>query len=262
MAIDNAAPAVRPQYVMDRKVLAGNKDPRNLAPGRIWGAEYELGYTGKPLDMITAPLHTPIFIQLANFFRTLNDEGTGIPAFTHGERGAGVGRTAGGLAMLMGASNLTMKESFKAWDEMMAVFLEALYDWYMQFGEDKAIKGDFAVVVSGANAILARDALIEKLEAFAAATMNPGDIPFVDRYELVKIRAEVLGLPNRVVKSDKDMVAEAAAQQAVINQPQGGQDAGQSAGDGGLPQGSTRGFGTGANQGSAQVPPPAAGQGP
>ena len=46
------------------------------------------------------------------------DESTGLPSFSHGQTGvSGVGRTASGISMLMGAAQLSIKTVIKNIDD-------------------------------------------------------------------------------------------------------------------------------------------------
>ena len=250
MMVDNAASAVKPQVMLNMRRMVGNKDILNLWPGRAWFVTSEAGDQVPPIETVDMPLHTPLFQQMANQFKTLGDEGSGIPSFQHGDRSPGVGRTVGGLSMLMGAANMLIKENVRGWDECFEKFLKMLYDWYMQFGEDPMAKGDFNVNVKGTHSVMAREFKSEKLEIFAEKTLNPLDAPLIDRRELLKERAEALEIDPKVLKSQEAAEKDA---QAAQEQAARGEQNGAGNGNGSAPGGENQ-FGSAAPTGQGQLP--------
>ncbi len=232
-------------------------------PGRMWFITSEPSDQKPPIETVDFPNHTAIYQQMANMFKSLGDEGSGIPSFQHGDRSPGVGRTVGGLSMLMGAANLLVKENARAWDECFERFLTLLYDWYMQFGEDKMAKGDFNVHVRGAHSVQAREFKSERLEVFAERTANQLDAPLIDRRELLKERAEALEIDPRILKTPDQIAADLQAQREIAaNQPLEEDGNGNvrdgSAGAGGGDFGSTAPTGQGALPGQGISAPPGA----
>jgi hypothetical protein len=76
--------------------------------------------------------------------RQLADESTGIPSFSHGQTGVtGVGRTASGMSMLMGAAAQNIKTVVKNVDDYLASPLgKAMFAFNMQFDFDPEANGD------------------------------------------------------------------------------------------------------------------------
>ena len=227
MMVDNAARAVMPQVEMDKRRIAGNRDPLNMYPGRVWFAEEAIMGNNQPaIRTVEFPLHAATFLQIANVAKSWMDDASAIPSFTHGDRSPGVGRTVGGLSLLMGAANVMLKEPLRAWDECFERFLLLLYDWFMQFDEDPEIKGDFTVNVKGTHSILAKEFKVEKLDSFLGRVSNEFLAPYVDFHELIMEIGEAMELPARIVKTETQVQEEAAQAQAQAQLEAGAEGAG------------------------------------
>lgn len=69
----------------------------------------------------------------------------------------GAGETASGLSMLMGASNILLKDRVKDFDEYVsAPFIRAMYRFNMQWNPREEIKGDYEVVATGRSRLSAK----------------------------------------------------------------------------------------------------------
>ncbi len=77
-------------------------------------------------------------MQLFDKARQLADESTGLPSFSHGQTGiTGVGRTASGISMLMGAASGHIKTVIKNVDDYLLRPLgEGFFRFNMQFDFD------------------------------------------------------------------------------------------------------------------------------
>ena len=73
--------------------------------------------------------------------RQLSDEATGIPSYSHGVGGVmGVGRTASGMSMLMGAAAQNVKAVVRNVDDyLLSPLGKALFAFNMQFNFDQNI---------------------------------------------------------------------------------------------------------------------------
>ena len=71
--------------------------------------------------------------------RQLSDEATGIPSYSHGVGGVmGVGRTASGMSMLMGAAAQNIKAVVRNIDDyLLSPLGKALFAFNMQFNFDE-----------------------------------------------------------------------------------------------------------------------------
>ena len=252
MLVDNAAKAVEPQWEVDGSRLVFMRDVTEFTPGKVWITKSPTGVAVPAIRATNVPLHTGTFISMFQVFKSLGDEASAIPSFQHGERSPGVGRTVGGLSMLMSAANVMLKEPLKSWDSTMKTAMERLYDWNMQFSERSDIKGDFEVKVEGSYSVMSRELRADKLLGFMSATANPIDAPIIHRREGWLHYVEAMDLPAELIKNDDEIAREMeaqAAQLAAQPQPEGGAGGQQLTGGNGS---------AGAAPGGADFPPDAA----
>jgi hypothetical protein len=146
---------------------------------------------------------------LADRFENNADEVSAIPRYMTGENvGSGAGGTASGLSMLMGASNIMIKDLISNWDEGVTVpFIRGMYRWNMQFNPDHSIKGDFDVSARGTSSLVAREVRAQQLDQFSMAVANPMDAPFIKRDKLLRQRAEAHELSD-IVKTEEEVMQE------------------------------------------------------
>lgn len=203
--MDNAAICAGPQFEVNVDLLSQDDDPRDAHPFRVWlrsGVGAEANYPALRVQQL--PSYTNEFLQIFKLFEENIHEST-IPSYMHGEgvsKGS-VGRTVGGLSMLMGAAQVTLKDQLSSIDDVVRDFIGGMYHWNMQFNPKPEIKGDFSVVVKGTSSLVAREVRAQNLDQFAQSTLNQVDQPFVNRYELLKQRVRVLELGDSIL-NDKD----------------------------------------------------------
>jgi hypothetical protein len=119
--------------------------------------------------------------------RQLSDESTGIPSYSHGATGVmGVGRTASGMSMLMGAAAQNIKAVVRNIDDYLLTPLgKALFAFNMQFNFDKQFtNGDLEVKARGTESLMRNEIRSQRLLQFMQMTANQQMAPFV-KYDYV-----------------------------------------------------------------------------
>ena len=150
------------RMAVDNSALSGNLlieiDETNLVPGQdleVYPGKVFRRQAGAPGQAIFGTKYPNVSNELLMMFdkaRQLSDESTGIPSFSHGSTGVmGVGRTASGMSMLMGAAAQNIKSVVRNIDDyLLAPLGKALFAFNMQFNFDKEYtKGDLEVVARG-----------------------------------------------------------------------------------------------------------------
>jgi len=225
--MDNAAISAGPQIEVNVDLLAPGEDPRDVHPFRVWLREGTGVDSQYPAVRVTnLPSYTAEFLQLAEYFTNNVNEST-VPSFLHGQPSSGVGRTVGGLSLLMGASQTSLKDQMATLDEeIVKPFIQAMYHWNMQFNDKAEVKGDFEIKVRGSSSLVAKEVRAQNLEAFAQSTVNDLDAQFVDREELLRQRIKVQELGDGIVKDPQEVKQDQqASQQDASNQQQQDQQA-------------------------------------
>ena len=156
-------------------------------------------------------------MQLFDKARVLADESTGFPSFAHGQTGVqGVGRTASGISMLMGAASGAIKNVIKNVDDYLLRPLgERLYRFNMQFDFDPNIRGDLEVKARGTESLMANEVRSQRLMQFMQIASNPTLAPFAKFQYIIREIAKSLELdPDKVTNN----MNEAAIQAELMKQ--------------------------------------------
>ena len=209
MAIDNAA-------------LSGNLiieiDETNLVPGQDMSVYHgktfrrQGGAPGQAIFGTKFPNVAQENIQLFDKARVLADESTGFPSFAHGQTGvSGVGRTASGISMLMGAANGSIRTVVKNVDDYLVRPLgRAFFAFNMQFDFDESIRGDLEVRASGTESLMANEVRSQRLMQFLQVAQNPVLAPFAKMDFIIREIAKSMDLdPDKVTNSMQDAAIQA-----------------------------------------------------
>ena len=249
------------RMAVDNAVLSGNLlievDETNLVPGQdltVYPGKVFRRQGGAPGQAIFGTKYPNVSSENMMMFdkaRQLADESTGLPSFAHGQTGiSGVGRTASGISMLMGAASGSVKTVIKNVDDYLLRPLgEGLFRFNMQFDFDPEIKGDLEVKARGTESLMANEVRSQRLMQFLGIASNPALAPFAKFQYVIREIAKSLDLdPDKVTNN----MSEAALQAEMLKgfqapaeqQPMAGADVADPTGAGG------------GNIGTGQVPVP------
>ena len=250
MAVDNAVLSGNLLIEVDETNLVPGQD-LSVYPGKVFRRQG--GAPGQAIFGTKFPNVAGENLQLFDKARVLADESTGFPSFAHGQTGVqGVGRTASGISMLMGAASGTIKNVIKNVDDYLLRPLgEGLFQFNMQFDYDPEIKGDLEVKARGTESLMANEVRSQRLMQFLQVSSNPALAPFAKFQYIIREIAKSLDLdPDKVTNNMND----AAIQAELMKQFQQEKQAEQGAPAGANPM-DTSGAG-GANIGVGQAPLP------
>lgn len=202
MAVDNAA-------------LSGNiiieVDETNMVPGqnmKVFPGKVFRRQGGAPGQSIFATKYPNVsneLMQLYDKARQLTDESTGMPSYAHGGTGvAGMGRTASGMSMLMGAAAHNIKAVVKNIDDyLLSAMGKNMFAFNMQFNFDKDITGDLAIVARGTDALMRNEIRSQRLLQFLQTGMqNPATAPLIKADYILRELATSLELDEEKVVND------------------------------------------------------------
>ena len=250
MAVDNAVLSGNLLIEVDETNLVPGQD-LSVYPGKVFRRQG--GAPGQAIFGTKFPNVAGENLQLFDKARVLADESTGFPSFAHGQTGVqGVGRTASGISMLMGAASGTIKNVIKNVDDYLLRPLgEGLFQFNMQFDYDPEIKGDLEVKARGTESLMANEVRSQRLMQFLQVSSNPALAPFAKFQYIIREIAKSLDLdPDKVTNNMND----AAIQAELMKQFQQEKQAEQGAPAGANPMDPT-GAG-GGNMGVGQAPTP------
>jgi hypothetical protein len=249
MAVDNAVLSGNLLIEVDETNLVPGQD-LSVYPGKVFRRQG--GAPGQAIFGTKFPNVASENLQLFDKARVLADESTGFPSFAHGQTGvSGVGRTASGISMLMGAAQGGIKNVIKNVDDYLLRPLgEGFFRFNMQFDFDPEIKGDLEVKARGTESLMANEVRSQRLMQFMQVASSPALAPFAKFQYIIREIAKSLDLDPDKVTND---MAEAAIQAEIMKEFQ--QQQPQQAGPAGANPADPTGAG-GGTIGTGQAPTP------
>ena len=219
MAVDNAVLSGNLIIEVDETNLVPGQD-LSVYPGKIFRRQG--GAPGQAIFGTKFPNVSNENMQLFDKARQLADESTGMPSFAHGQTGvSGVGRTAAGISMLMGAASGSIKTVIKNVDDYLLKPLgEGLFRFNMQFNFNPEIKGDLEVIARGTESLMANEVRSQRLMQFLQVASNPALAPFAKFNYIVREIAKSMDLDPTKVTNNMD---EAMIQAELLKGMQGEQ---------------------------------------
>ena len=214
MAVDNAVLSGNLIVEVDETNLVPGQD-LSLYPGKVFRRQG--GAPGQAIFGTKFPNVSSENMMLFDKARQLADESTGMPSFAHGQTGVqGVGRTASGISMLMGAASGSIKTVIKNVDDYLLRPLgEGFFRFNMQFDFDPEIKGDLEVKARGTESLMANEVRSQRLMQFLGIASNPALAPFAKFQYIISEIAKSLDLdPDKVTNN----MSEAALQAELMKQ--------------------------------------------
>mgnify|MGYP003109451915 FL=1 len=220
MAVDNAVLSGNLLIEVDETNLTPGQD-LTVYPGKVFRRQG--GAPGQAIFGTKFPNVSNENMQLFDKARVLADESTGIPSFSHGQTGVtGVGRTAAGISMLMGAAAGSIKTVVKNFDDYMLRPLgQAMFAFNMQFNYNKDIKGDLEVKARGLESLMQNEVRSQRLMSFLQITSNPVLAPFAKFPYIIREIAKSMMLdPNKVTNTPEEMLRQTYLMQQQQQQQQ------------------------------------------
>ena len=214
MAVDNAVLSGNLIVEVDETNLVPGQD-LSLYPGKIFRRQG--GAPGQAIFGTKFPNVSSENMMLFDKARVLADESTGFPSFAHGQTGvSGVGRTASGISMLMGAAAGSIKTVIKNVDDYLLRPLgENFFRFNMQFDFDPELKGDLEVKARGTESLMANEVRSQRLMQFLNVASNPTLAPFAKFQYIIREIAKSMDLdPDKVTNN----MSEAALQAEMMKQ--------------------------------------------
>lgn len=235
MAVDNAVLSGNLIFEVDETNLVPGQD-LSVYPGKVFRRQG--GAPGQALFSTKFQNVAQENMMLFDKSRQLADEATGIPSFSHGQTGVmGVGRTASGMSMLMGAAAQNIKTVVKNVDDyLLAPLGKAMFAFNMQFDFDSEANGDLSIMARGTESLMRNEIRSQKLMQVMQLGGNPAMAPMIKfDYILREIAASLDLDEDKIVNDPREAAVQAAlmaqyAQSAPQNaqqapqQPQQGQE--------------------------------------
>jgi hypothetical protein len=234
--VNNLSIASGPQVVVNTDRLSPDEDGEQLYPWKRWRVTSDpMGNNSsaqKPIDFFQPNSNAGELLATYQKFSDLGDELSAIPKYLSGNSSGGAGRTASGLAMLMGnASKILQTVAANVDRDVFQGLLSNLFDMIMLTDTSGMLTGEESIVVRGVSVALQRETERSRQIEFLTATANPIDAAIIGvegRAAILRKVADGIGIDGEtIVPTDEDLKQkqQQAALQAQAQQAQAGAQA-------------------------------------
>lgn len=203
---DNAGASSGPTYAINTAYIDPDEDPLEMQANRVFTLHKPNADISKAFQAVIVPSAIEHNLALVSFWQNGADE-VSTPRFNAGDGNiAGAGKTASGLSMLMGAANILLKDHIKDFDDcIVAPFIRAMFRWNMQWNPREDIKGDFDVVASGSQSMIAKEVRAQQVPALISYMSIPAFTPYIRAEKLLEVALEQTDLPaERILRTEDE----------------------------------------------------------
>lgn len=230
--VNNMSVASGPQVVINMDRADETGEFNSLYPWKRWYMKSDpMGSTAAPVEFFHPQMHAQELLGIYEKFSQMADELSAIPRYITGsDRTGGAGRTASGLAMLMGnASKILQTVAANIDRDILEPLLQMLYDMVMLTDETGTLRGDENISVQGVVVAVQRETERQRQLEFLQVTANPIDMQIMGaegRAKVLRSVANTLGMEGEgVIPDDDTLKARQQAAMMAAQQPQGSQPA-------------------------------------
>jgi len=237
--VNNLSISSGPQVVINDDRLAPDEDGEELYPWKRWHTQSDpMGNNSQvPISFFQPVSNAQELLGVYQQFNNLADELSAIPKYLAGTGvGGGAGRTASGLAMLMGnASKILQTVAANVDRDVLEPLLQQLFDMLMLTDTSGMLTGEEQIRVMGVNVAIQRETQRARQLEFLQITANPVDTQIVGpkgRAAILRNVAQGIGMPGEEIVPSEDqlnqmqqqaaMMAQLGAQAQGAQAPQGG----------------------------------------
>lgn len=235
--VNNLSISSGPQVVVNDDRLAPDEDGEELYPWKRWHVQSDpMGNNAQvPVSFFQPLSNANELLGVYQQFNNMADELSAIPKYLSGQGVGGAGRTASGLAMLMGnASKILQTVAANIDRDVLDPLLTQLFDMLMLTDQSGMLTGQEQVRVMGVNVAIQRETQRARQLEFLQITANPLDAQIVGpkgRAAVLRSVSQTIGLDSAsIVPTDDELTkmqeAAAGAQAGMAQaaaQAQGGQ---------------------------------------
>ena len=219
--LDNANLGAFPQTEVDLSIVQRADGGENrIEPFAVW--ERIKSGTAKGLIFHEVPIYQEHYAAIIQMAMQFIDTETNISVLASGEQGQ-VSRTAGGMALLMNATNTVFRRVVTNFDDgITKPVINRAYYFLMQFSEREEIKGDYTIQARGSSVLLVREVQAQNLLLLAGQLSQDPELRkhFKMRQILKKLVQSMMLSSDDVLKTMAEIEAdEAAEMQAAAEAP-------------------------------------------
>jgi hypothetical protein len=244
--INNMSIASGPQVVVNDDRVAENENSDEMYPWKRWHVVTDpLGSNNgqQPIVFFQPNSNAQELLGVYEKFTQIADELSSIPRYVTGsERLGGAGRTASGLAMLMGnAAKILQTVAANVDSDVIEPAVSELYDMVMLTDTTGTLRGDESIDVLGVNVAMQRETQRQRQLEFLQITANPIDMQImgpVGRANVLRPVADGIGLEGETIVPPEEEIkamAQGGPPGAAGGAPPGGGPGAPGGAPGGMP---------------------------
>ena len=226
--INNMSIASGPQVIVNDDRLSNDEDGEELYPWKRWHVQSDpMGSNSlPPISFFSPDSHAQELLSVYQKFVDMADELSAIPKYLSGAGASGgAGRTASGLAMLMGnASKILQTVAANIDRDVLEPLLSSLFDMVMLTDQVGILNGDEKVRVLGVSVAVQKETQRARQLEFLQITANPIDMQIVGpkgRAAILRNVASTIGMPGDDIVPSEDQMEAQQKQAALLAASQG-----------------------------------------
>lgn len=226
--INNLSISSGPQVVVNAERLAPSEDAEEMYPWKRWFVQNDpLSNGGQPpISFFMPTSNAQEMMAVYQWLNGLADDISAIPKYvTGGGAGAGAGRTASGLSMLMNnASKILQTVAANIDRDVFEPLLQQLFDMLMLTDQSGLLSGQEQIRVMGVSVAVQRETQRARQLEFLQITANPIDAQIVGpkgRAAILRSVAQTIGIDGGEIVPTEDELEAMQAQAAAMAQAQG-----------------------------------------
>lgn len=217
--VNNVSISSGPQVIVNQERLAGLETGEDLYPWKRWFVTNPLlaSSTEKPVDFFQPQSNGQELLGVFKAFYDLSDDVSAIPRYLSGNSpGGGAGRTASGLAMLMGNASKILQTVCANMDrDMINPALTNLMDLILLTDTTGLLKGTESVTPKGVAVAMQRETMRARQLEFLQLTANPIDMAIMGpkgRAAVLRSVSNTIGMPGEEIVPSEDELQQQQAQ--------------------------------------------------
>lgn len=225
--INNLSISSGPQVVVNDDRLTPDEDGEELYPWKRWHVQSDpMGNNGSPpISFFQPNSNAQELLGVYQQFVNMADDLSAIPKYlSGGGAGGGAGRTASGLAMLMGnASKILQTVAANIDRDVLEPLLGGLFDMVMLTDQSGLLSGEEKVRVLGVSVAVQKETQRARQLEFLQITANPMDAQIIGpkgRAAILRNVATTIGLPGEDIVPSEDQLDQMQKQAAAVAQAQ------------------------------------------
>lgn len=226
--VNNLSIASGPQVVVNDDRLSGQENGEELYPWKRWHVTNPAvaGSTEPAVSFFQPQSNAQELMQVFNAIYGLADDVSAIPKYLSGNSpGGGAGRTASGLAMLMGnASKILQTVCANVDEDVMNPSLRMLLDIVLMTDTSGLLSGEEQVVPKGVAVAVQRETMRQRQLEFLQLTQNPIDMQIIGpkgRASILRAVSTGIGLEGEEIVPSTDQMEAQQAQAEQVAQLSG-----------------------------------------